>query len=320
MKYALYILIISLNFNLTAQNWTKDTITLAGNVKQINYVREVFFEDDENHWVENELLKYNKDGFLLSSNRFGDVEGRYQNGIYRVFMDSSNFCISEYSIYDNDTTSKEDYSYNSFNRVFMSNYFSNNRYWNSSYYMYNNLGLLTEEITITARKDTLWDKYSYDNKTRLVEYIDSSKSSCIIKTWSYDSEDKLVEYKSEKLKSPKPIVVKMGLNGEILSEKKVNRLPKDDDHSIVLYFYDDLNQLKKESLTYIGSDEGYELIYEYNDHGDISIITNVNNKSGKEFKESIKYTYDQKGNWISKSYFWKRKLVEKETRLIEYYE
>jgi hypothetical protein len=321
MKLLFYI-IISLSFTVSAQDWLEDTVELTGNVKHVHYTRTIFIsENKEDWWTMDNNYFYSSSGFLMRSTISGNADGKFEYGTLRVFNRSGDKCLEEYKINEGDTTSKRVFICDSLNRVTKSIYYSNDELWSANYFKYNYTGQVSEKLAITVRNDSLWDKYEYDSQQRMTKYIDSSKSSCSIKTWSFDSKDRLIELKSQKLKSPKPIVVKLGANGEILDQKKVDRLPKDDDHSIVAYYYNDLDQVTKEVLKYIDSEEGKEINYTYNEQGDISITITIDTKPGEESKTSITYSYeyDSNGNWITKSYYWNGELDERETREIEYY-
>lgn len=320
MKSIIYLLILLSPSFLNAQDWLEDKEDLKGNVKKVHYTRAVFFtEEKENWWTIENNYEYNINGFLIRSSSVGNASGKFDYGIFRVFDDSDEKCQIEYDLNYGDTTSKCLYVYNYRGQIEKSNYYRNNELWNTSYYTYNKAGFLSQKLAITIKNDSLWDKYKYDVVGRMIEYVDSSKSLYVLKTWEFDDKDRLIEVKSQKLKMPKPIVITIGDNGTILDEKKVDRIPKDEDHLKITYVYNEKNQILQEIRDYLDSDEGFERIYLYNEQGEVSSITSTDLNSKDKNITTITYEYDLNGNWTSKKYYWNGEYNEIETREIEYY-
>lgn len=85
------------------------------------------------------------------------------------------------------------------------------------------------------------------------------------------------------------------------------------------YLYDDTGKLLEENIVNENNRVGKRIVYKYDDKGSPETLVGYNANNVFAGKESYRYTYDAKGNWISKVVLINNMPIGIIERAIEYY-
>ncbi len=322
MKRIIIIPILFLSFFSFSQDWLEDKENLNGKVKSVNYKSILFFGDqEEDWWTENNIFEYNLNGFLIRHVLSVSIDGSWSNSIFRVFDKDELLCLEEYVVYENDTSSRYVFEYDSLRKTKKVILFSDGYHWSTFNYFYNDKGLVKECFTVIQRNnDTIRNLYEYDEYGHKVKDSDLSSSCIVIKTWKYDLLGNIIEEKSELIKAPGTTIVTIENDGT-RSEKRLDKNPDDDRNYQINYSYNSKNQVDHMVEKYLDGRIKNDIIYEYNQSGDVIAEYRLifGEETEERYKRSIAYEYDSNGNWIKKNTTSNVEVDREEKREIIYY-
>lgn len=303
-----------------SDDWWEDKAALKGNVRSVDYTSTVMIGDSEEDWMRQHYqYSYNVNGLLDRASFSDDLYGSEYNVIYRVYDETAMRCLTEYFLFERDTTNITVFDYNSTTgRLERSSVYISGSFWSTSQYSYNAAGLLTESVAIVPTlKDTLREMFEYDLRGYKVRHVDVSRSWMVVKSWVYDSEGNLTEERSE-LKTPSETIVHtIHENGEREVQKIAND-PRDDRNYSIAYTYNDRKQITREVKKYLDGEVDHDILFSYGENGEITKETYIL-KDRKQLEKNIAYTYDLRGNWILKTSSWDSGVFKIEERVITYH-
>ncbi|MBN4071500.1 hypothetical protein JYT72_03200 [Crocinitomix catalasitica] len=315
------------------QDWKVDTCSLKGSVESLVLKKNVFHDDHDFDWFES-TYDYNRQGYLVRSNWSSSLWGVNHNTNFRIYDDSGIRCQKEYYIQDGDTASLWEFSYDSHGNLNKQNVYDHGN-WGTDMiseciYYYNNKGLLIKELMVIQNSlDEHYRYYDYDADGRLIKDSKITPHKKSIKSWKHDEAGLLIEEKFLDTSWGSRSFYEKDSDGNFVQMRHQDNSekPYTGESYVTTFSRNDLGQIIQEMKSEPKGKFISRRTYSYNEKGDELTEETLYKPSkdkimpDKKFKGKFVYSYeyDLHGNWISKATELSGKLIERETREIEYY-
>jgi hypothetical protein len=304
------------------QEYDDEPTGLKGNIKSIQHKVSVYFSEDPADWMiyEHEW-NYNQFGNITKMKRtnlsFDETQSNEDVYTYEI---GQNRLLKKSTLINTDTISQGLYSYNREGKSTKKIFYSQGEIWNNTYFTYDKKGRLIEElIDLIQKKDSLFDRYAYDDFDRKIRDEHISKSYHLVKTWQYDQNGNCLLEKSTVLKAPATIKYTMNQDNSVRERTEVKNDPNDSRNYTIVYTYDNDNRIELEIKTNGSDSVLHDIKYTYNSQGDIIFAAYLNPITQTREKLSYSYEYDHIGNWTKKYCKIEDYLESVEERTISYW-
>jgi hypothetical protein len=324
MRYFLYILFTFNILTIYSQSEVVDNSSLKGQVKSFIYESKFYFTPGIIDVFKKIEYQFNVNGKITHKSNISyfdfDEDTSYSN--YQWNYDILGNYLSEELYYQNsELFSKTQYKTDSSGRVLNSLYFNGNEFYNTKIYIYNESKKLTEIKCKTINGFESSEFYNYDNKGNMIYYAENSPTLKQNHYWTFDENNRLIEekYLDTNWSSQSTYIMKENGELELLNEKDFSNNPNTEASYLIYYKYNPQGYLIEENKLKLNGTIITKSSFIYNENGDAIREDFFDSEMNKTFIKLYEYIYDHKGNWISKTTYIDRDVLQNETRKIIYY-